>query len=202
MGSCEVSVRQDALAEPSNFSQITEEGLRLLTLQFIYCCQEPPLTHFFLIFTFHHPCHAMSCSWSAPRMAAGARLPAVVAQTCCFPHTLCTARRRNVFPGKTAHIMTKAEGHTFSQFVYSLQLFGCFNEKKDLQPMMSEIRKCGKRQMCDLAALLLLSPLFCALQLFKVLKPTRGEGKANTGFVVTQEQPGLWSNLLAFNTSH
>lgn len=36
-------------------------------------------------------------------------------------------------PGETAHIMTKAEGHRFSQFVYSLQLFSCFNEKKDLQ---------------------------------------------------------------------
>lgn len=44
--------------------------------------------------------------------------------------------------------------------------------------------------MCDLAALLLLSPLFCVLQLFKVLKPTRGEGKANAGFVVTPA-PGL-----------
>lgn len=29
--------------------------------------------------------------------------------------------------------MTEAEGHRFSQFVYSLQLFSCFNEKKDLQ---------------------------------------------------------------------
>lgn len=47
---------------------------------------------------------------------------------------------------------------------------------------MSEIRKCGKQQMCDLAALLLLSPLFCVLQLFKVLIPGRGEGKARCRF--------------------
>lgn len=42
---------------------------------------------------------------------------------------------------------------------------------------MSEIRKCGKQQMCDLATLLLLSPLFWVLQLLKVLIPGRGEGK-------------------------
>lgn len=47
---------------------------------------------------------------------------------------------------------------------------------------MSEIRKCGKQQMCDLAALLLLSPLFCVLQLFKVLMLERGEGKVRHRF--------------------
>lgn len=29
--------------------------------------------------------------------------------------------------------MTKAEGHRLSQPVYSLQLFSCLNEKKDLE---------------------------------------------------------------------
>lgn len=47
---------------------------------------------------------------------------------------------------------------------------------------MSEIRKCGKQQMCDLATLLLLSPLFCVLQLFKVLILGRGEGKVRCRF--------------------
>lgn len=52
---------------------------------------------------------------------------------------------------------------------------------------MSEIRKCGKQQMCDLAALLLLSPLLCVLQLFKVLVPGRGEGKAECRFYCTSK---------------
>lgn len=47
---------------------------------------------------------------------------------------------------------------------------------------MSEIRKSGKQQMCDLAALLLLSPLSCVLQLFKVLILEKGEGKARCRF--------------------
>lgn len=52
---------------------------------------------------------------------------------------------------------------------------------------MSEIRKCGKQQMCDLAALLLLSPLLCVLQLFKVLVTGRGEGKAECKFYCTSK---------------
>lgn len=54
--------------------------------------------------------------------------------------------------------------------------------KKTLTPVMSEIRKCGKQQMCDLAALLLLSPLLCVLPFFKVLMPGRGEGKGRHRF--------------------
>lgn len=54
--------------------------------------------------------------------------------------------------------------------------------RKTFRPVMSEIRKCGKQQMCDLAALLLLSPLFWVLQLFKVLIPGRGEGKVRCRF--------------------
>lgn len=62
---------------------------------------------------------------------------------------------------------------------------------------MSEIRKCGKQQMCDLAALPLLSPLLCVLQLFKVLIPGRGEGKArcrfhsNTNSWLMEQPPGF-----------
>lgn len=67
--------------------------------------------------------------------------------------------------------------------------------------MMSEIRKCGKQQMCDLAALLLLSPLLCVLQLFKVLMPGRGEGKARCRFH-SNSNPWFMEQPLAFNTRH
>lgn len=69
----------------------------------------------------------------SPRDGAEARLPAVFAQSCLFLQPLHPASPRNIFPGQTPHIMTKAEGHRFSRFVYSLQLFSCFNEKKDLE---------------------------------------------------------------------
>lgn len=75
----------------------------------------------------------ISCSLSAQRMVAEARPPATFAQSCVFLQPLHPALPRNIFAGQTSHIMTKAEGHRFSQFVYSSQLFSCFNEKKDLE---------------------------------------------------------------------
>lgn len=73
----------------------------------------------------------MFCSLPAQGMVAEARLPAVFIQSCLFLQPLHPVSPRNLFPGQTFHIMTKAEGHRFSQFAYSLQLFSCFNEKQE-----------------------------------------------------------------------
>lgn len=75
----------------------------------------------------------MSCSLSAQGIVAEARLPTAFIQSCLFLQPLHPVLPRNLPPGQTSHIMTKAEGHRFGQAVYSLQLFSCLNEKKDLE---------------------------------------------------------------------
>lgn len=59
----------------------------------------------------------VSCSLSAQRTVAEARLPAAFTQSCLFLQPLHPASLRNIFPAQTSHVMTKAEGHRFSQFV-------------------------------------------------------------------------------------
>lgn len=124
----------------------------------------------------------MCCSFSAQGMVAKAELPDVFAQSCLSPQPLHPALPRDIFMARHHVLWLRQKATDLDSLCMVWNYSAVLMRRKTLRPVMSEIRKSGKQQMCDLAALLLLSPLSCVLQLFKVLILEKGEGKARCRF--------------------